>query len=332
MFSGKKILITGGTGSLGTALTKKLLNTDVDTIRIFSRDELKQTQMAQNIDDSRLRFLIGDIRDKNRLYHALENIDIVIHAAAMKQVPVVEYNPLEAVKTNVYGAQNLIESCLDRNVEMVLGVGTDKAVSPFNTYGATKFLMERLFLSSNYYKGYHKTKLFCVRYGNVMGSRGSVIPLFVNQIKNNSKITITDPDMTRFNITMNDALELIFRALERGQGGEVFIPKLKAYKLRDVIDVLIELSGKKIEQEIISVRPGEKYHESLISGDEIRNTYETNEDYVLFEKVTQGYDIQLNSTLKKSQLSDQYSSDKVQLLSKKEIKDLIVQENFLTKY
>jgi len=332
MFSGKKILITGGTGSLGTALAKRLLKTDVDTIRIFSRDELKQVEMNHNIDDERLRFLIGDIRDKERLHRALEDIDIVIHAAAMKQVPVIEYNPFEAVKTNIHGAQNLIESCLDRNIEMVLGVGTDKAVSPFNTYGATKLLMERLFLSSNYYKGHHKTKLFCVRYGNVMGSRGSVIPLFVNQIKNDSKITITNPEMTRFNITMNDALELIFRTLERGQGGEVFIPKLKAYKLGDVVDALIELTDKKIIQEKIPVRPGEKFHESLISEDEIRNTYETNEDYILFEQVTQGYDIQHNSNLKKSKLTNRYSSDKVQLLSIKEIKDLIVKENFLTKY
>ena len=328
MFANKKILITGGTGSLGTALTKKILKTDVDTIRIFSRDELKQTQMRSDIADSRLRFLIGDIRDKNRLNRALEDVDIVIHAAAMKQVPVVEYNPFEAVKTNVNGAQNLIECCLENNVELALGVGTDKAVSPFNTYGATKLLMERLFLSSNFYKGHHNTKLFCVRYGNVMGSRGSVIPLFADQIKNHSKITITDPEMTRFNITMDDALELIFRALKRGQGGEVFVPKLKAYKLGDVVDAFVELSDKKIIQETIQVRPGEKYHESLISRDEIRNAYETNEDYVLFEKVTQGYDIQLDSNLNKAELTDRYSSDRVPLLSKNEIKNLIIQQGF----
>jgi UDP-N-acetylglucosamine 4,6-dehydratase/UDP-glucose 4-epimerase len=163
-----------------------------------------------------------------------------------------------------------------------------------------------------------------------MGSRGSVIPLFVNQIKNNSKLTITDPEMTRFNITMDDALELIFRALKRGQGGEVFIPKLKAYKLGDVVDALIELTDKKIIQEKIAVRPGEKYHESLISSDEIRNVYETDEDYVLFEQITQGYDIQLNSDIKKSELDNRYSSDRVSLLSKNEIKDLIIREGYLT--
>ena len=224
MFAGKKILITGGTGSLGTALTKKLLETNVDTIRIFSRDELKQVQMRSSINDDRLRFLIGDVRDKNRLSRALKDIDIVIHAAALKQVPVIEYNPFESVKTNVYGSQNLIESCLDNGVEKALAVGTDKAVAPFNTYGATKLLMERLFISANFYKGNDKINFQCVRYGNVLGSRGSLVPTLVNQIKSGKNITITDPNMTRFNITMNDALELIFRSLRDGTGGEVFIP------------------------------------------------------------------------------------------------------------
>ena len=176
LFDGKTILITGGTGSLGNALTEKLLQTDVSTIKIFSRDALKQSQMREKFDDNRLRFLIGDIRDKERLSRALENINIVIHAAALKQVPAVEYNPFEAVKTNVYGAQNLIEACLDKGVELALAIGTDKAVSPFNTYGTTKLLMERLFISANYYKGYHKIKFLGVRYGNVLGSRGSIVP------------------------------------------------------------------------------------------------------------------------------------------------------------
>jgi len=329
VFKGKKVLITGGTGSLGTALTKKILETDVDAIRIFSRDELKQVQMRERFGDDRIRFLIGDVRDKERLLKALEDIDIVIHTAAMKQVPVVEYNPFEAVKTNVYGTQNLIECCFDRDVETVLGVGTDKAVSPFNTYGATKFLMERLFLSSNYYKGKHKTKFFCVRYGNVMGSRGSVIPLFIDQIKKYSKITVTDPNMTRFNITMNDALSLIFRALQFGHGGEVFVPKLKAYKLGDVIDALIEITGKSISKETILVRPGEKYHESLIGSDEIRNTYETDTDYIVFEKLTQERNILFDGEIRKSTLTERYSSDKVELLTKQNIRDLILSEGFI---
>ena len=216
MFEGKKVLITGGTGSLGTALTKRLLETNVDTIRIFSRDEWKQVKMQSEITDDRLRFFIGDIRDKDRLSRALKDVNIVIHAAALKQMPVAEYNPFEAVKTNVLGTENLIESCLDNNVELVLGVGTDKAVSPVNTYGATKFLMERLLVSANFFKGKQKIKFLCVRYGNVLGSRGSIVPVFVNQIKSGKKVTITDPLMTRFNIAMDEALNLIFRAMEKG--------------------------------------------------------------------------------------------------------------------
>ena len=221
MFDGKKVLITGGTGSLGKALTKKLLKTNVNTIRIFSRDEWKQEQMQSEIKDERLRYFIGDVRDKERLSRALEDVDIVVHAAALKVMPVAEYNPFEAVKTNVIGSENLIEACLDNNVELVLAIGTDKAVSPVNTYGATKLLMERLFVSANFYKGNHNIKFLCVRYGNVLGSRGSIVPIFANQIKTGKKITITDPNMTRFNITMDNALELIFRALKNGNGGEI---------------------------------------------------------------------------------------------------------------
>ena len=239
MFENKKILITGGTGSLGTALTTRLLKTNVDTIRIFSRDELKQSQMESHFRDERLRFLIGDVRDKERLDKAVEGINIVIHTAALKQVPVIEYNPFEAIKTNVQGAQNLVEACLNKDVGFALAIGTDKAVSPFNTYGATKLLMERLFVSANYYKGEHKTKFACVRYGNVLGSRGSIIPKFIEQIMSGNKITITDPNMTRFNITMDQALDLIFRVIKNAVGGDVHIPKLDAYKVGDVKDVLL---------------------------------------------------------------------------------------------
>ena len=329
MFDGKKILITGGTGSLGTALTKKLLQTNVDTIRIFSRDELKQVQMSSSINDDRLRFLIGDVRDKNRLSRALKDIDIVIHAAALKQVPVIEYNPFESVKTNVYGSQNLIESCLDNGIEKALAVGTDKAVSPFNTYGATKLLMERLFISANYYKGNADINFQCVRYGNVLGSRGSLVPTLVNQIKSGKKVTITDPNMTRFNITMDDALELIFRALRDGTGGEVFIPKLKAYKIADMRDAIKELLNSNCETEKIPVRPGEKYHESLISTNEIRNSYETKDDYLLFESETQNHNLDLLENVKKSNLSQEYSSDKVDLLSIDELKSILTQSGLI---
>jgi len=331
MFDGKKVLITGGTGSLGKALTKKILETKVDTIRIFSRDELKQIKMQSEVNDERLRFLIGDVREKDRLEMALEDIDIVIHTAALKHVPVAEYNPFEAVKTNVYGAQNLIESCLRKNVKLALAIGTDKAVAPLNTYGATKLLMERLFISANYYKGKHETKFLCVRYGNVLGSRGSIVPLFVHQIKTGKKITITDPSMTRFNITMKQALELIFRALENAHGGEVYIPKLKAYKVGDIKEAILNLMKSKDNSIRIPVRPGEKYHESLISGEEIRNSFETKQDYLLLEEQIQNEIKPESIGLIKSNLNERYSSDHVKLLTIDELKEILLDEKLIPK-
>ena len=325
MFDGKKILITGGTGSLGKALTTKLLETNVETIRIFSRDEWKQVKMQSEFNDDRLRYFIGDVRDKERLSRALKDVNIVIHAAALKQMPVAEYNPFEAVKTNIIGTQNIIETCLDNNVETVLGIGTDKAVAPVNTYGATKFLMERLLVSANFYKGDQEIKFLCVRYGNVLGSRGSVVPIFLNQIKTGKKITVTDPNMTRFNITMNEALELILRVLKNGKGGEVFVPKIKAYKVGDMKDAIIDLSNSSVETEIISIRPGEKIHESLISKDELRNVFESSDDYVIIDQnLYNQYDNLIKTTLK-----SQYSSDKVTLLTKEELKEILVKENLI---
>ena len=329
MFDGKKVLITGGTGSLGTALTKKLLETNVDTIRIFSRDEWKQVQMQSEIKDERLRYFIGDVRDKERLSRALEDVDIVIHAAALKQMPVAEYNPFEAVKTNIVGTQNLIEACLDNNIESALAIGTDKAVSPVNTYGATKLLMERLFVSANFYKGNHKTRFLCVRYGNVLGSRGSIVPIFVNQVKSGKKITITDPTMTRFNITMSEALGLILRTLKNGKGGEVFVPKLNAYRVGDIKDAILDLLHSSKETEVISIRPGEKIHESLISNDELRNTFEMNEDYIIIDKQLQDSGYLDNNNIIHTKLNHQYSSDKVDILTKDELKELLVSEKLI---
>jgi len=331
MFDNKKILITGGTGSLGRALTKKLLESKVNTIRIYSRDELKQIKMQNEFDDGRLRFLIGDVREKERLAMALEDIDMVIHTAALKHVPIAEYNPFEAVKTNVYGSQNLIEACLEKNVKIALAIGTDKAVAPLNTYGATKLLMERLFIAANYYKGKHQTNFLCVRYGNVLGSRGSILPLFVDQIIHGKKISITDPKMTRFNITMEQALDLIFRTIKNGKGGEVFIPKLKAYKVGDMKDAITDLLNGNGETIKIPIRPGEKFHESLISKDEIRNVFETDKDYVILEEQIQEQISPKNRNLKKSILKEQYSSDKVELLKKNELKKILEQERLIPK-
>lgn len=330
MFENKKILITGGTGSLGSALTKKLLETDVDTIRIYSRDELKQSEMQASLNDRRLRFFIGDVRDKERLSRALDGINIVVHTAALKQVPVAEYNPFEAVKTNVYGAQNLIEACLKNDVEVALAIGTDKAVSPLNTYGATKLLMEKLFVSANHIRGNHKIKFLCVRYGNVLGSRGSVVPKFIQQIKNGEKITVTDPNMTRFNIVMSQALDLIFRAIETGGAGEIFLPKLKAYRVGDLKDAIMDLFDTKSETEIISLRPGEKSHELLISNDEIKNTSETEKDYIIFDKQTHMKILGPSDIIErqKTSLQEHYSSDTAELLTKEELKKILIEEKF----
>ncbi len=326
MFKNKKFLITGGTGSLGSSLTKKLLKTNVDTVRIYSRDEWKQTKMQDENPDKRLRFLIGDIRDKERLTKAMEDVDIVIHTAALKHVPIAEYNPFEAIKTNVYGSQNVVDACFENKVSIAIAIGTDKAVSPLNTYGATKLLMEKIFTSANYYKGNHKTKFICVRYGNVLGSRGSILPKFLEQIKNNKPITVTDPSMTRFNITMNQAIDLIFRALKEGQGGEVFIPKLKSYTVETMKNAIIDLAEKKIVVKKIPVRQGEKFHEMLINEGELQGTYETKYDYIIesngIEKIVSGR----KHKLKKSKLKNPYVSNNVKTLSKDELKQIMIKE------
>jgi len=332
LFEGKKILITGGTGSLGKALTKRLLEFDVDTIRIFSRNENKQVTMDSEISDNRLRYFIGDIRDYTRLTRALEDIDIVFHTAALKHVPVVEYNPFEAIKTNVIGSQNLIDACLHEDVEMAVGVGTDKAVSPLNTYGATKLLMEKLFVTARNYLNpeRHRTKFISLRYGNVLGSSGSVVPKFINQIKLKQKITITHPEMTRFSITMDEALNFILNSTINGKGSEIFVPKLKAYSILDVKDALKELLGDFGEEEIC-IRPGEKMHEVLINAEEMRDTWEEGSTYAILNTslIQEDRIKSLYPKMKKVKLSNQYSSDIVEKISKSELKEIIKQSGFL---
>ena len=333
MFKGKKILITGGTGSLGTALTKKLLSLDVEQIRIFSRNEFKQISMQSELNDDRLRFLIGDIRDEKRLIRATEEVDIVFHAAALKHVPKVEYNSFEAVKTNVEGSQNVIEACLVNDVERAVCIGTDKAVSPLNTYGATKHLMEKLFVTaSNYINPIrHKTKFLAVRYGNVLGSSNSVIPKFIEQIQSGKSLTITDPSMTRFTITMDQALELILTAVKKGHGGEVFVPKLKAYRLDILKDAILDNLKTSAEIENIPVRQGEKFHESLINSEELRNTFEIDNLYVILDKQMHPTTFSKWNDLKETSLKEQYSSDKVEILTKEELIDIIIKVGLLTR-
>ena len=328
MFEGKTILITGGTGSLGQALTKKLLTLDADTIRIFSRNESKQIEMESKFEDNRLRFFVGDVRDTDRLYSALEDVDVVFHAAALKHVPKIEYNPFESIKTNVIGSQNIIDNSLRQDVEKVICVGTDKAVSPLNTYGATKLLMEKLFVSANNYVNpeKHKTKFVAVRYGNVLGSSGSVIPKFISLIKQKKSLTITDLQMTRFTITMDEALDFILNATKTGKGSEIFIPKLKSYDMSILLDTLSDLYGD-LKHDITGIRPGEKLHETLINHDEIRYTWDIENMYMLANphyKLFNDNDIIENySGITKTDNIDTYSSDIAEKISKDELKTKI---------
>ena len=328
MFKNKKILITGGTGSLGTALTSSLLKTDIDTIRIFSRDELKQSQMESHFHDERLRFLIGDVRDKERLEKAVEGVNIVIHTAALKQVPVIEYNPFESIKTNVIGSQNVIDACLKRNVERAVCIGTDKAVSPLNTYGSTKLLMEKLFVAANNYlnREKYRTIFLAVRYGNVLGSSGSVIPKFIEQIRANKPVTITDPKMTRFSITMNEALDFILNSVKIAKGSEIFVPKLRAYNIVDVKNALTELLSDTSEK-IMGIRTGEKLHETLINEDEIRYSWDFKNMYMIASPLyTLFNDKNIKESyqgIKKIEEMQKYSSDLADKISMKDLKTII---------
>jgi UDP-N-acetylglucosamine 4,6-dehydratase/UDP-glucose 4-epimerase len=328
LLSGKKILVTGGTGTLGRALVKKLLQYDVSTVRVFSRNEGNQIDMSSQISDIRIRFIIGDVRDKERLRFAMDDIDIVFHVAALKQVPIAEYNPFEAIKTNVLGSQNVIDACMDENIDIAMAISSDKAVSPLNTYGATKLMMEKIFTSANYYKGKRHTIFTAVRYGNVLGSRGSVVPQFINSIQNSSRITVTDPNMTRFNITLTEALDLILRGLEKAKGAEIFIPKLQAYRLGDLVEVITDLSDKKINVNYTSVRPGEKMHETLINESEARYAIDSGKDYVLLSADIYESNINLYPHGKTDRIQGDYSSDKVQLISKPRLKQIIQKEIF----
>ena len=268
VLDGKSVLVTGGTGSFGKAFVETALTSKAKKVIVFSRDEQKHYAMERVFQgERRVRFFVGDIRDRDRLQTALRDVDIVVHAAAMKHVPICEYNPIEAVQTNVNGARNLIEAAISNGVERVIGLSTDKAVSPANLYGATKLCMEKLLTAANAYSGDRATRFSLVRYGNVMGSAGSVIPLFRNQMKQ-GKLTITDARMTRFWIEMPEAVALVLRGLELMQGGEIFIPKLPTSD----IETLAEAVAPGVQRTVVGIRPGEKLHETLISTEEARRT------------------------------------------------------------
>ena len=277
---GRSVLVTGGTGSFGKKFVEVCLREhNPRKLIVFSRDELKQDQMRRrfpDVGDSPMRYFIGDVRDRERLYRALDGVDIVVHAAALKQVPACEYNPLEAIKTNIEGAANLIDAAIDRGVQKIIALSTDKAVNPVNLYGATKLCAERLFVQANAYSGGHEARFSCVRYGNVVGSRGSVIPLFLEQRKQ-GKITITDPHMTRFWITLEQGVRFVIRSVERMTGAEVIVPKLPTMNIVDLAKVV----APDCEIEYIGIRPGEKIHEVLISEDDARHTLELDDSFVV---------------------------------------------------
>ena len=309
MFKGKKILITGGTGSLGQALTNRLLKTEVNQIRIFSRNELKQIEMEEKFQDKRLRFFIGDVRDLSRLELAFEDVDYIFHAAALKHVPKVEYNPFESIKTNIIGSENVIAASISNNVKKVVCIGTDKAVSPLNTYGATKLLMEKLFVSANNYlnEKRHPTK-------------------FIEKIKKNEQLTITNSKMTRFSITMDEALDFILNALYQGKGSEIFIPKIRAYEINELKNALFELL-KNTGEEITGIRTGEKLNEVLINEYEIPHSWEINDMYMILNPALSTKSMlelsKIYPNIKKLNKFENYASNNVEKISKNDLKNII---------
>ncbi|WP_282018331.1 UDP-N-acetylglucosamine 4,6-dehydratase (inverting) [Salegentibacter mishustinae] len=281
MLDEKSILITGGTGSLGKALTSHILNyfPKIKKLVIFSRDEQKQFEMAQEYpatDFPQIRFFIGDVRDEARVKRALKGIDYVIHAAAMKHVPIAEYNPMECVKTNIMGAENIINACLETSVERVVALSTDKAAAPINLYGATKLASDKLFVAANNITGWNPIKFSVVRYGNVMGSNGSVIPFFLKK-KTDGVLPITDPTMTRFNISLQGGVDMVMHALENAWGGEIFVPKIPSYKITDVAEAI----GPKCDKPVVGIRPGEKIHEEMITSSDSYYTYDLGKYYAI---------------------------------------------------
>ena len=321
LINGKNILITGGTGSFGRQLVKEVSGLSPNNVVIYSRDEDKQYSMKQDLADEKISkkisFVIGDIRDYERFYSASKNMDIIFHAAALKQVPTVELYPYEAVKTNILGTYNIVRAAVARKVKNVISISTDKAVKPVNAMGMTKALQEKIILSDDLQKD--STKFSCVRYGNVLGSRGSVIPLWDSKIKKNKPLPVTHPDMTRFMLTLGEAIHLVFYALKNAKGGEIFVKKAPATKIVDLAKVYAEnITGKNdYPIEYVGRRAGEKIHEVLVSEEEMRNVKEMKDHYIIHRELD--FDL---ASLKKERLAE-YSSDTVSLLTKPDLKKIM---------
>jgi len=286
-FNGKSVLITGGTGSLGKGISHYILNNhrDIKELVIYSRDERKQSQMAREFptqDFPQIRFVIGDVRDKERLLRVFHGVDYVIHTAAMKDVHTAEYNPEECIKTNIGGAENVIDACLKNNVKRLVSLSTDKACAPVSLYGATKLVSDKLFIAANHIRSNDHTKFSVVRYGNIMGSNGSVIPFFLKRKEEGLSLPITDPNMTRFNISLESAVTVVMYALENSWGGEIIVPKLPSYKIMDVANAI----GQECEKPIVGIRPGEKVHEEMISSSDSFYTYNLGNYYAILPSKT----------------------------------------------
>jgi len=330
-FEDKIILVTGGVGSIGKEIVKKVLDFNPRIVRVLDINETGLFQLDQELNSDKLRFLIGNIRDKDRLKRAIEGVDIVLNAAALKHVPLCEYNPFEAVKTNVIGTQNLIEVAMDEEVEKFITISTDKAVNPVSVMGATKLLGERLTISANFYKGKRNTAFSCVRFGNVLGSRGSVVPLFKNQILLNKIVTITDPSMTRFIMSIQEAVNLIFKVTNMACGGEIFILKMPTIKIQDLVEVMIEKMShdynyqpEDIKINIIGKRAGEKIYEELMTDEEGSNALENDDLYIVLPREASFNDKEYktyNNYIKMEK--KKYTSKDELLLTKKEIKELL---------
>jgi UDP-N-acetylglucosamine 4,6-dehydratase/5-epimerase len=328
MIKYKKILITGGTGSFGKAfielLLKKLKIKKIKRLVIFSRDEFKQSELSKIYPANKypfIRFFIGDIKDKERLNRAMKDIDLVIHAAALKQVPAAEYNPFEFIKTNIVGSQNVIDACLDNKVSNVIALSTDKASSPINLYGATKLCSDKLFTSAQNYKGFSNIKFSVIRYGNVFGSRGSVVPLFLSQYKNKTPFTITDLNMTRFNISLDEATRYVLNKINTNKGGEIFVPKLYSYKIKDVVKAI----DKNVKYKVLGIRYGEKLHEEMISVFENENTLEGKDDFIILGSSKNNYkNSSLYHQVKTGFFYNSFENSKFMSIS--EIKKLIERE------
>jgi UDP-N-acetylglucosamine 4,6-dehydratase len=326
LLSGSTVLITGGTGSLGKALTKELLdNHDVRRLIIFSRDELKQLECRRMFnDDPRLRWFIGDVRDKDRLQRAFHKVDYVIHAAALKQVDTGEYNPFEFVKTNVQGSQNVIDAAIDSGVKKVVALSTDKASSPVNLYGATKLCADRLFISGNHYAAAYDTRFCVVRYGNVMGSRGSIVPIWEQMAKNGESLPITDDRMTRFWITIDQAVKFVLDSFELMQGGELYVPKIPSIRITELAQA-VDADAKTHE---IGIRPGEKLHEEMIAADDSRRTVSVGDRYIVMPHLGGwGYETPKDAVAVKDGWSYQSDGNDV-FLSVQELQDMISAEGF----